>query len=966
MRSSYVITDIGSTTTKGIVVRYADNKWQLSALANTPTTVEKPLEDVMAGVVTVLEQLQTQTGETYLDTDAKTGRKTIRKEVNWLSTSSAGGGLQILVIGLTVEESAASAQRAAYGMGGVILDTVAIDDGRSPIEQMHAIEAKQPDIILMSGGYDGGAFSSVLRLAELLSYCEIKPKYSTGNKIPLIYAGNCDARDNIKAILQDSFELHLLDNLLPAEEMEHTAHVSQKIHELFLNKVMQQAPGYAAASEQVCDPIIPTPAGMMAALRLLSEQERKNILAVDIGGATTDVYSNVFGNYQRTVSANYGMSYNLCNVFAQADKRQLNQWLAPQVTEDELRNYVGNKMLNPTHLPADDLALHLEQALAKLAMQLSLMQHLQMNYSISRLGHFLKMKSDDLDPFHEQFYHDELDKERSFQLSDFDLIIGAGGVISHAPGEKQAAVMIVDGLQPRGFTEIWRDRHFISPHLGKLSELDPAAASQLLKKDCLQPLCLCIRPLPDKLRNGRETLGIRIKSATGEKHLVINGNDLLWIDNAEPLELTVTGRHGVQLDAKKEEHILTTSLPIMIDTRISGQFSFAQLNKALDLFKLEDSPTLSGMFIPRLSEPVWQEGTRRRIFSLPYAGKIYVSPGDKVTAGDDLGENLYDPPRIYILQIFKGHEHILEADKFRNQLLVRTGDAVANGQLIYKDNQSFLAGLISSGDQHFNYYSPVRGSVEYIDYTNASLLVREIQDYSFEPMVISITDKLGIKPSEIRGYLKKRLGDFITSGEILAVKNYEKQDHILHAPATGTLTNVDTKKGTVTIQYKKKDLKLISPLQGTVTGIEHARHVELEYQGRALPASIGFGQTAFGQLVVLPSMDENKLKPDSIVALSYTPDMATLDILVRHQVRGLIVPSLPQKLVVELLGFELGVGITGGEHLPLSLLLLNGFGESPMPEDVVNRLKQQEGRQAAILPDTQIRAGVVRPELIIQ
>ena len=200
MDQSILITDIGSTTTKAILITHAAGGWLLKGLANAPTTVEKPHEDVMIGVMNAVRELQSVTGASLL-----TASNEISKDIKWLSTSSAGGGLQILVIGLVKEESAASAGRAAFGVGGVLLDTIAIDDGRSVVQQMHAIEEKQPDIILMSGGYEGGAYASVLRQAEILSYCEIKPKYTLKDKIPFIFAGNADAANAISNILQDSF-----------------------------------------------------------------------------------------------------------------------------------------------------------------------------------------------------------------------------------------------------------------------------------------------------------------------------------------------------------------------------------------------------------------------------------------------------------------------------------------------------------------------------------------------------------------------------------------------------------------------------------------------------------------------------------------------------------------------------------------------------------------------------------------
>ena len=965
MNSRILITDIGSTTTKAILITNEDGKWQLAGVVNAPTTVEKPYEDVMLGVVNAVRSLQSQTGLTLLTAAADSGSEQISPELKWLSTSSAGGGLQILVIGLVKEQSAASAGRAAFGVGGILLDTIAIDDGRSVIQQMHAIEAKQPDIILMSGGYEGGAYASVLRQAEVLSYCDIKPKYSLKTKIPLIYAGNADAAQAIQNILQESYEVHILQNIRPTEEVEITEHVTELVHELFLNKVMQQAPGYKAVSSKVSDPVIPTPLGVMEALKLIAETESANILAVDIGGATTDVYSNVFGKFYRTVSANYGMSYNLCNIFAKADRAQLAQWLNKDLSETDLRDYIGNKMLNPTTNPLNDATLHIEQALARIGLQLSLHQHLNMNFSISQIGHFIRLKNDELDPFHEQFFREKLNSKAEFRLQDFNMLIGAGGVVSHAPTAKQAAIMLIDGLQPRGLTELWRDKHFITPHLGKLSQVDKGAAMELLKKEGLEPLCFCIRPLPHKLKSGKAALQVELVSDNGTKIIEVEGNKLVWIDNSELLKVNVKAHGGVQIAYEQKELSEQTELPILIDTRVSGQFSFEQLNGALNLYPKLDIADAAGAIIEQENvKGSIHKGIQTRVFSLPYAGKIYVSEGDKVNPDTLLGENLYDPPRIFILQIFRGRESHMSVEKFRKNLLVQVGTEVKSGQLIYKEDQSFLESIISTSA--FNFHSPVRGKVEKIDWENCTLLLREIQDYSFEPYVINVSEKLGIRPAFIKGCLRKHKGDFVTTDELLAVKSWKKHDQIVHSPVTGTLTEIDTQKGTITIQYIRKDLKLQSCLQARILHISRNRFIELEYEGLTISGSIGFGTMADGPVMWNESFVEADLKFGSIAVFPFALNTKQLESVARHKLDGIIVPSLAEGDVAELLGYELGVGITGGEALPFSIILMEGFGNHRFRPELAAALKDANSRHGVLIPHTQIRAGVIRPVLIIQ
>ena len=167
-RDYFLITDVGSTTTKAILIDNRSTNPALLGLSSSETTVEAPNNDVRIGVFEAIRILQDKTGLPLLQHDSTAENLKVNPNVSYLTTSSAGGGLQILVIGLTLFDSASSARRAAYGAGGILLDVFAIDDNRAAADQMQAMRNLRPDMILLCGGIDGGAISGVLRLAEIL------------------------------------------------------------------------------------------------------------------------------------------------------------------------------------------------------------------------------------------------------------------------------------------------------------------------------------------------------------------------------------------------------------------------------------------------------------------------------------------------------------------------------------------------------------------------------------------------------------------------------------------------------------------------------------------------------------------------------------------------------------------------------------------------------------------------------
>ena len=119
----------------------------------------------------------------------------------YISTSSAGGGLQMMVAGVVKTMSGESAERAALGAGSIVMDFIASNDGRLPHEKIKRIRELRPDMILLSGGIDGGSVSHVVELAEILKAANPQPRLGSDYKLPVIYAGNNKASDEITKTL---------------------------------------------------------------------------------------------------------------------------------------------------------------------------------------------------------------------------------------------------------------------------------------------------------------------------------------------------------------------------------------------------------------------------------------------------------------------------------------------------------------------------------------------------------------------------------------------------------------------------------------------------------------------------------------------------------------------------------------------------------------------------------------------
>lgn len=485
-------TDCGSTTTKAILIERVDGVYRQTQRGEAPTTVEEPVADVTVGVRNAATEVGELAGRRLIDDEGNIIHPATETEGCdlYISTSSAGGGLQVLVTGVVREMSAASAERAALGAGAIVLDLIAANDRRRPHEQIQRIRELRPDMVVMAGGTDGGTVKHVVQIAELIAPAKPKPRFGETYQMPVIFAGNQEAAEKIEQTFDDSVALSVVENVRPTLEFENLAPARDKIHDLFLEHVMAHAPGYDKLMALTDAPIMPTPGAVGDILQQIAQARGINCVGVDIGGATTDVFSVFAGAdgqpvFNRTVSANLGMSYSISNVCSEAGMDNVLRWAGQAMDERELRNRVKNKMIRPTTIPQTLEALEFEQAVAREALRLAYQQHKEFATTLKGVQQ-------------QRTVGDTFSQDTSGQSivnnMTLNLLVASGGVLSHAPEMSQTAQMLIDAFEPEGITELAKDSIFMMPHLGVLASVHPRAALEVFERDCLISLGTVISP----------------------------------------------------------------------------------------------------------------------------------------------------------------------------------------------------------------------------------------------------------------------------------------------------------------------------------------------------------------------------------------------------------------------------------------------------------------------------------------
>jgi hypothetical protein len=201
------------------------------------------------------------------------------------------------------------------------------------------------------------------------------------------------------------------------------------------------------------------------------------------------------------------MSYSISNVLTESGVPNVMRWVPFSMDEKALRNSIRNKMIRPTTIPHTLEALMVEQALAREALRLAFVQHKQMAVGLRGV-----QKERTVSDTFEQSGSDAT----IVDMMALDLLIGSGGVLSHAPRRNQAAMMLIDAFLPEGATRLAVDSIFMMPQLGVLAEVHPEAATEVFRKDCLIWLGTCVAPR-GQVKPGKVILTADLTRSDGTK-----------------------------------------------------------------------------------------------------------------------------------------------------------------------------------------------------------------------------------------------------------------------------------------------------------------------------------------------------------------------------------------------------------------------------------------------------------------
>lgn len=241
--------------------------------------------------------------------------------------------------------------------------------------------------------------------------------------------------------------------------------------------------------------------------------------------------------------------------------------------------------------------------------------------------------------------------------------------------------------------------------------------------------------------------------------------------------------------------------------------------------------------------------------------------------------------------------------------------------------------------------------------------------------MLRIPEQLGIEPSEVINILKIKEGDVVKERDILCthIGLFGLFKNHFYSPCSGTVELISQKTGHVGIRSEPEILSLSAYISGKVVSLVPKKSVTIETSGIFVQGIFGLGGERAGQLELLNVDPAEPLLPKhlpttaqaKILVGGTSPSLATIKAAAESGAVGLVVGSIDDQAMAGYLGYDLGIALTGDEDVPMSLIVTEGFGSIPLSGRVLSILSQAAGKSASINGATQVRAGALRPEIIV-
>jgi len=441
---SILAIEVGAAVTRAVMFDVVEGQYRFVASGQAPSTAEVPFNDIGIGIREAITSLQNITGAKLI---ADNNNLIVPSQADGsgvdavVATISAGPVLRTVIVGLLSDVSVESAKHLAESTYARVVDSLDLSDQRKPDQQLDAVIRSRPDLVILTGGTNGGASRSMLKILESIGLaCYLMPM----DKRPMVlYAGNEELANDVQELLgAHAGKLQISHNARPTIETEDLGPAGKDLASLVVNLRQRQLKGMDELNMWAAGNILPTSHAQGRMIQFLSSLygSTRGLLSVNIGASATSVAAGFNGNLVLRTYPQFGLGESLAGLLQYTELDGIMRWLPFDISSNTLREYLIQKALYPATLSAtpDDQAI--AQAVARQAMYLAVR---------SAQKAFPGNGSDEKDV-----------------MNPLDLIIAGGGAVSDGVSLGQGLLMLLDAIQPVGILPILIDQNNLLPLLG--------------------------------------------------------------------------------------------------------------------------------------------------------------------------------------------------------------------------------------------------------------------------------------------------------------------------------------------------------------------------------------------------------------------------------------------------------------------------------------------------------------------
>lgn len=500
-QSATLIAEVGTATTKLALVDLVDGTFRLLARAETASTLAPPEADATVAILQLAQTIAAITSRELI----RYGQLLVPGDelgngvADFAVTTSAVAPLRVVIAAVAAEQSAREAIQAARGTYSLVERVFALDEAGTASstwfgKEVLALARARPDVVLIAGGLEGGAVWPLERLGKVAGLL-----VRSMNAHPhIIYAGNSAAVDAVRSAIGDGSELEVVDNLRPTASMNHLEPTRSVLRKCYAERRLPTLAGYETLKRWSAGRIgtVAEDQGLM--LRFLAERFGRDVLALDIGATHSNGHLQADQHYSAAVLTDTGVGPGAVTLLETVGFEAIARWLPFDISEDELRNRLLNRLLQPYIVPADLEDLLLDHALLREALG-------------ATLG----------------------DLRAARPTMRYDLVI-AGGAVARAPRPGLAALSLLDtvvgaGLPGQFAVDLFLDSLGLLAISGALAHLDPDAAACLMEHDGLNngPLATVVVP-QGEIQEGRPALEAELTPVQGDvQRVTVPGGQIM-------------------------------------------------------------------------------------------------------------------------------------------------------------------------------------------------------------------------------------------------------------------------------------------------------------------------------------------------------------------------------------------------------------------------------------------------------